>query len=117
MNSIRVHSSVAEDPEHPSYLVLTFSDPDRISIDLTPLVGDLGLDDVTFSQEVLYDLLSGQDLVLSLPDAGLVFCPRGEELVIVLRADARNASSEYRVWLAEVALGWNMLTRSSNRWI
>lgn len=117
MNSIRVHSSTPGNPEVARYLILSFAGPGRISIDLTPLGGDPGLTSLILSQDALYDVLMGKDLVVSLSEVSLVFTARGEELIVAIRSDIRSTPLEYRVWLAEVALGWNVLSRSANSWI
>jgi hypothetical protein len=117
MNSIRVHSSTPGNPEVARYLILSFAGPGRISIDLTPLGGDPGLTTLILSQDALYDVLMGKDLVVSLSEVSLVFTARGEELIVAIRSDIRSTPLEYRVWLAEVALGWNVLSRSANSWI
>src|SRR5690349_12667287 len=116
MNSIRVHSSAPGNPEAARYLILSFAGPGRIAIDLTPLGGDPGLASLILSQDALYDVLMGKDLVVSLSEVGLVFSARGEELVVAIRSDARSTPVEFRVWLAEVALGWNVLSRSASPW-
>lgn len=117
MNSIRVHSSAPGNPGCPRYLLLTEAGPGRISLDFTFLAADQGLSSLTLSEDALYDILTGKDLVISLPEASFVFCARGEELVVAVRTDTHTASSEFRVWLAEVALGWNILSRNANTWI
>jgi hypothetical protein len=117
MNSIRVHSSTPGNPAVIPYLILSFVGPGRLGIDFSPLGGDFGVTSLTLSEDALYDVLAGKDLVISLPEAGLVFAARGEELVVAIRVDARPAPVEFRVWLAEMALGWNVLTRNANSWL
>lgn len=113
MRSIRVHSSASVNPEVPRYLIMSLAGPGRLAIDLAPLEADIGLTSLVLSQDALYDVLNGQDLVLSLANASFIFSARGEELVVAVRVDGRPAAQEFRVWLAEVALGWNILARNA----
>ena len=114
MNSIRVHSSISGDSPILPYLILSSSGPERVAIDLSPLVVGIASLNLVLSQDALYDVLRGKDLFLCTPEARLVLSPRGEELVIAVLADDPSISAEYRVWLSEVALGWNVLSRSAS---
>jgi|GEM_PF-3838615 len=61
----------------------------------------------SFSAEALYEVLEGKDLVLGSSDCAVILHPDEEELVI--SCEEGESNQEIRVWIAEIALGWNML--------
>lgn len=116
MNSIRIHTSDTSPSGKIGYMVLTFTDFERVSLDLAPL-GSFApptSSTIAMSKEALYELLLGKDLILSYAFGTISLLPRESELVVTLELAKGQTLAEYRVWLAEVALGWNMLSHASH---
>jgi hypothetical protein len=62
-------------------------------------------DAVALSLEALYDLLQGKPTRIAKEDGAIHLCPDGAHLVIMKEGIRGN----HRVWMAELALAWNML--------
>lgn len=115
MNSIRIHTSDSTPSEPAGYMVLTFADTERVQLDLAPL-GNFARpisSCIALTQEALYELLLGKDLILRYPFGTISLLPRESELIVTLQLLRGETLAEYRVWLAEVALGWNILSKAS----
>jgi hypothetical protein len=113
MTSIRLHSSLPEDREHLAYLVLTLIDADRVSFDFAGFRGDgQPLEaPVTLSHPALYEILQGHEMTVAGTARTIHLEARGDEFVIHIASEETGATREYHVWLSEVALGWNVLSR------
>ncbi len=114
MNSIRVHTSDGCSRGKIGYMILKFSGSGRAVLNFDGL--DLDFPslsaEVALSPNAFYDLLMGKDLSLSNSAGTVILCPRGLELIIARKSSLGETLSESKVWLSELALGWNVLSGS-----
>jgi hypothetical protein len=81
----------------------------RVQLDLGPMESDplRRLPGMNLSSEALYDVILGNSLTVPGQEVSMTLCQEGDHLVI--QCVEGQAVRNYRVWLAEVALAWNML--------
>lgn len=93
------------------YLILGAVGHDRISLDFSQMEDRPSRVTPTFalSTEALYEVLEGKPLYVDRHDDSIMFEPHNDELVIECRYGGKLR--QYRVWMAELAIGWNMLCK------
>jgi hypothetical protein len=107
MRSYRVHACTPEVNGKIPYLVLSLCGAQRVSIDMCGMQGTAAKsnDAVALTLEALYDLLQGKPIKISRKDGSIRLCPEGPQLLI----QKDGSMTTHRVWMAELALAWNML--------
>ncbi|MGV3617044.1 MAG: hypothetical protein ACO1SV_17090 [Fimbriimonas sp.] len=112
MRSFRVHASAASAQGRIPYLVLTVVGGGRIAFDFSAMETEprSRVAPVTLTSDALYEVLEGRELTLRQSQGTITLFATEDELNIHCRRDDASLPQKYRVWIAEVALGWNMLT-------
>ena len=111
MRTIRIHTSTTEIGEVP-YLVLGLAGFNRFSLDFSHVSEPDRRTTPTFalSSAALYEVLEGKPLQVNRNEDSISFTPHEKELVI--ECGYQGKTNVYRVWMAELAMGWNVLTGS-----
>ena len=106
MRSFRVHACNPDDSGRIPYVVVSLCGRDRVSLDMTGLQSSAVKTNaaVALSMNALYDLLQGKRTTVEREDGAFSFVPSGRWLVI-----HKQGMDTHKVWLAELALAWNML--------
>ena len=119
MRSYRVHACTPQANGKIPYIVLSLCGAQRVSLDMggmTDRVSLKGVDgpqtsSVALTMEALYELLQGNPIRIERNDGAIKLCPDGPQLVI----QKEGTLSTTRVWMAELALAWNMLSGFGTR--
>lgn len=111
MNSIRIHSSATASQGSYAYLLVSYAGSDRVILNFSqlPELATFDLPNLALSQQALSEILAGRDIVVDTSFMTVGLFPRGLELVITSYSTAHGPSGASRVWLSELALGWNIL--------
>lgn len=111
MRSFRVHVTEASTKTPTPYLLLGASGDGSVQLDFSPLESEPRhrFPNLSLSLKALYDVIQGQQLRLSRREDFVILSMEDNELVIDCARRDGTHRRQYRVWLAEVALGWNML--------
>ena len=111
MKFIHIHSAIDLPFGANPYLVVSGSDDERITFDFKHIHETTGHVPATIalSSAAVYEILEGKGVSVSRTDDVIEFRPRGDELTIWIESDRGNA--EFSVWLSELALAWNLLSR------
>lgn len=108
---MHIHSSLARQVGKIPYLILGIAENGRLSFDFSRL--DESSDRVTpnfaMSKEALYEVLQGKEMSVRRHEDTIHLHPQESELVI--QCNHAGKHREYRVWIAEMAMGWNMLAQ------
>ena len=106
---VSTHGPLADAP----YLILSTAENDTVCLDFTKLQsdGDAPFDTLALSSEAIYEILEGGTLTVERHDGSVSICPSEGELWIEF--SGIQGSWQYRVWMSEFALAWNMLCRST----
>lgn len=119
MRSYRVHACTAERNGKIPYLVLSLCGAQRVSIDMGGMQDTAAKsnDSVALTLDALYELLQGKHIKIDRRDGAIRLSPEGPQLLIHKDGNLNT----HRVWMAELALAWNMLagfdtTPLSTRW-
>ena len=112
MRSYRVHACNADASGKIPYLVLSICGAHRVSIDMAsmkegPLAPDFSS---ALTMDALYQLLEGKSIEVVRHGGKMRLRPKGEQLFI----EQRGSSVVHKVWMAELALAWNMLSGYGN---
>jgi hypothetical protein len=93
------------------YLILGVAESGRLSFDFSRIeeISDRITPSFALSREALYEVLQGKAISVKRREDTIHLDPRESELVI--QCNHAGKRREYRVWLAELAVGWNMLAR------
>ena len=107
MRSYRVHACTAEASGRIPYLLLSLCGAQRVSIDMSTMQGSAAKSNeaVALTLDALYDLLEGKPIRVERNDGAIYLSPDGPQLVI----QKEGVRGTHRVWMAELALAWNML--------
>lgn len=111
MRSYRVHACNPQPSGQTPYLLVSLVGANRISLDLAGMkdVAEKGQISVAITLEALYDLLQGNPIEIQRNDGVIRLCPDEDQLVIQ-RESTKHGLDSHRVWMAELALAWNMLS-------
>ena len=109
MRSYRIHACAPDASGKYPFLVLSLCGSERVSLDMASMSGGpLSLDfSAALTLDALYQLLEGKSVNVDRKGAEMRFRPDGDQLVI----EQKGSPNEHRVWMAELALAWNMLSR------
>ena len=107
MKSYRIHACSPDTDGKLSYLVLSLCGRDRLSLDLTNFSAGPMMKGFTaaLTIDALYQLLEGKTVDISRKGADFRLRPDGDQLII----EQGGVKIVHRVWMAEMALAWNML--------
>ena len=113
MQIFHVHVSTHGPLPDAPYLILGTAENDTVCLDFSRLQseGDAPFSTLALSSEAIYDVLEGKTLNVERSDGSVSICPSNEELWIEF--NGIQGSWQYRVWMAEFALAWNMLCRTA----
>lgn len=116
-NSVHVHVTESEANAPLRYLVLRLIEGARVELDFECLEPnpEKRPRQVVLSVPALEQVLNGAILVCDLADGRLDLVPEQESLVILFDPGLPQPEQRYRVWLSELAVGWNMLDSLINR--
>lgn len=103
MRSYRVHACNPESNPSIPYLLVSLVGAGRISLDFRGMGSGLAI-----TLDALYDLLQGTPIVVDRNDGQIRLCPDGDQLIIE-QESVHHTPISLRVWMAELALAWNML--------
>jgi hypothetical protein len=113
LKSFRVHASAPKTNGAIPYLVLS-QVGGRITLDFAALAKTTQpVAPLTISSDALYEILEGKDLVLRRSSDTVTLSPQADELLIVCESYDGGSDRQFRVWLSEVGLGWNILGGST----
>lgn len=114
MQIFHVHISTHGPLPDAPYLILAKAENDTICLDFSKLQsdGDAPFSSLALSSGAIYDILEGNSLNVERHDGSVCICPADGELWIEFRGI--QGSWQYRVWMSEFALAWNMLCRSTD---
>jgi hypothetical protein len=109
MQSFRVHSvHQTAFGKHP-FLVLTRRPDGKVELDLS-FLGNAMLPKMSFGLGLLYDVLDGRCVDVSTEDAYLALTPLEDR--VLMECTGQGGSVRQFLWMAEIAVAWNMMTRT-----
>lgn len=119
MKSFKVHACSADTNGRIPYVIVSLCGRERVSIDMAGLQSNAAKanDAIALSMNALYDLLQGKRLKVDRDHGAIDFIPTDQWIVI----QKEGTEKSHKVWMAELALAWNMLagydaTPISTRW-
>jgi hypothetical protein len=114
MQIFHVHLSTHGSSPGAPYLILGSAENDTVRLDFSKLQtdGDAPFSTLALSSDAVYEILEGKTVKVDRPDGSISICPSEGELWIEFKGI--QGSWQYRVWMSEFALGWNMLCRTAH---
>jgi hypothetical protein len=111
MKSFRVHASAATAEGRIPYLILNLVRGGHIEFDFRPLETEprLRIPTLALSADALYEILEGKEVAIQHAEGTTTLSAFHDELLISSQNETMTPARQYRVWLAEIGLGWNML--------